>query len=101
MTLDLLGAYRRTGFVSAITYVGSWWLTMCGLDGRVETFLAPRRKSVGDLKPGRMLRDDRANVLDSIVKFDKQRKFENRESLFLRNFLSDNDDARVASPSFF
>jgi hypothetical protein len=56
---------------------------------------------VGDLKPGRMLRDDRANVLDSIVKFDKQRKFENRESLFLRNFLSDNDDARVASPSFF
>jgi hypothetical protein len=41
--------------------------TMCGLSGRVETVLEPRKKSVGALKPGRMLRVERANVLDSIV----------------------------------
>lgn len=42
---------------------------MCGLSGSVEMGLdAPRRKSVGVRKPGRMLRVERAKVVDSIVK---------------------------------
>jgi hypothetical protein len=40
---------------------------MCGFSGSVETFLAPRRKSVGVRTPGRMLRVERANVLESIM----------------------------------
>lgn len=41
---------------------------MCGLSGSVDIALEePRRNSVGVLKLGRMLRVERANVLDSIV----------------------------------
>jgi hypothetical protein len=42
---------------------------MCGLSDSVETGLdAPRRKSVGARKPGRMQRVERTNVVESIVK---------------------------------
>jgi hypothetical protein len=40
---------------------------MCELSGNVETFLEARRYKVGALKPGRMQRVERANVLDSIA----------------------------------
>jgi len=96
MFLGLSGACECTGCFSGVTYDKSWWLTMCGLDGRVETFLEPRRKIVG-----LMQREDRANVVDSIVKCGEQGNLENYPLLFLRNFLKHNDDAHFASLSFF
>jgi hypothetical protein len=48
-------------------------LTMCGLSDSVETGLdAPRRKSVGVRKPGRMERVERTNVVESIVKLSRR-----------------------------
>jgi hypothetical protein len=41
--------------------------TMCELSGNVETFLEARRYKVGALKPGRMQRVERANVLESML----------------------------------
>jgi hypothetical protein len=40
---------------------------MCELSGNVETFLEARRYKVGALKPGRMQRVERANVLESML----------------------------------